>query len=213
MSLVIQSNIKQEAELEFLLLLVPDRDSESRIQVEPIKVESFKELSVKVTKCEINNDEANYTSAQFNLEPEIKYEELKIAVNCKKFDDDWKTKGKLYKNYVSCMKCKFMTTNEIDLELHEKSHKQKNFKCDLCSATYVHKYDLKSHLIKNHLGITQELAQIDGFSWPEKPIILKKSIKIDNAVNDRKFKCDLCSYAGRGKVNLIHYAQIHMKKN
>ena len=113
-----------------------------------------------------------------------------------------------------CTQCSFICYSVKVFKDHAINiHNSKPFQCDQCNMGYNHKSNLEDHMKTKHGSKEPELpCDKCGKKFHTKTRLFVHRREQHEIGDQRKIKCDICSFEAKGKRNLKKHKETHSKE-
>lgn len=109
-----------------------------------------------------------------------------------------------------CSKCDIICFHPLHLNLHEKSHIEKKYSCDLCDKTFIQKNHLESHKIAHSTEKPFQCPHCNKYF--KRNFILKQHIVHMHSNAQKYVACHICGKSVV-KLNLNQHLKIHTERS
>ena len=136
------------------------------------------------------------------------YSKAEVTAHHKKAHTD-------YPRHLSCDKCDYTTNSKYNLNLHNETHSDIMYPCDVCKIELNTQQSLRHHMRWNHGEKSTEVYNCPQcnreFKGMHAKIILEGHLKIHDANIEKNYKCTHCEYKTWRAGEFKKHSRIHEK--
>jgi KRAB domain-containing zinc finger protein len=228
----IANNIKEEPEVEFVLILPPRQMKVEKVEI--LNDHKQKETNEKNKQCQkfpklfVNQHEQTHKPkakcnfclklfAQGSLKTHLKMHENAKEFNCDHCAAGFVTKYHLCQHLLihqtdkpfNCSKCNLSFNYKQNFKVHLLAHSKnpRPFQCDLCPKNYAVKQELGNHLIAIHSEQTLKCDECK-FTTKRKANVLRHKKKM-HSNNVKLLSCPICEKMFKTKQEVQKHQVVH----